>query len=92
MVLLNTVRKGSALNTWVGARSFHLTIVDMASETPGSLLTLSSHHFQHEGWKSSGRHFEAQLMNRAEGFDSFCLALSSSLESRNLNSHAEFDS
>jgi len=45
MVLLNTACKASALNTWLRARSFHLIMMDPASEAPGSLLTLSSLHF-----------------------------------------------
>lgn len=85
MVLLNAACKGSALNTWLGARSFHLITMALASEALGGLLTLSP-----QGWKTCRRHSEAQLMNGAEGLANCCLALSSSLGSRNLNSHADF--
>lgn len=90
MGLLNTACKRSALNTLLGASSFHLIMMDLAFEATGGLLALSSCHFQCKGWKTSGEDTSRQLMNRAEGLASCSLALSSGMGSRNLNSLAHF--
>lgn len=108
--LLNTACKSSALNSWLGARKFHLMMLDLASGASGSLVTLSCHHFQFKGrnlstsWTLTNRKkafwglliehsvlflwrglLWFGLLKSSCGFSSCCLALSSSLASRNLN-------